>query len=227
MISNLPGFKDEVEILKSLFGDSYEQAGGQGHRFFHSIRVARNCLELQEKLLEKISHKNILVVAALFHDIGKVSRVESEGYLDGSQEADVLKGKHDSFQTVLPLLRQYIGEKYSIKELELMSNYISGNDSKESQLLQDADNLDEVGLVNVWKMFTYGGLNKVSIEDTIEYYLEEDRDRLIKKIKGRMNFPETEKISMERLHKVDVFIKNLVDEIEAKDLQKFLKINKK
>lgn len=107
MFSNLPGFNNEVKILKDLFENSYEQAGGKGHRFFHSIRVARNCLKLYQKIFKKDAPKRI-VVAALFHDIGKFSRVEANGYLDGSQKADALKGKHDGVETIFPLLCKYL-----------------------------------------------------------------------------------------------------------------------
>lgn len=218
MHSGLQDFVDEVRILKSLFENTYEQAGGRGHRFFHSLRVAGICLELQQKLLGKSRNEKFLVLAALFHDIGKAPRVEAGGRLDGRLKADMFYGRHNIIQVVYPLLYHHLSSKYPPKKLALVSAYISGNGSLESQLLQDADNLDEMGLVNIWKMFTYSGLNKVSIIDTVDYYFKEDRPRLIEKIRSEMYFPETKTMGLKRLERVDQFLNDLIDEAEARIL---------
>lgn len=107
---------------------------------------------------------------------------------------------------------QIFKKRYSLKELKLIAAYISGDGSPESKLLQDADNLDEVGLINIWKMFTYSGLNKVSIKDTADYYFKAERQRQLKKIKSEINFPEAKKIGIERLQKTDEFLRALIDE---------------
>ena len=214
-IKNLESFTREIEILESLFKNSFEQAGGKEHRFFHSVRVAQNCKKLADK--ENISNKKLFIISALFHDIGKAKRVESGGFLDGRQEVDKIKGSHEGYDLVLELLNEHIGKFYSEQELKEAASYISDISLKESKLIKDADNLDEVGLVNIWKMFTYSGLNKVSIKETVDYYLKEDRGRLLKKIEEKMYFDSSKKIAKRRMEKVDEFLNDLKIESFAED----------
>src|SRR3989338_11405720 len=96
-------YKKEIEILKSLFGEAVEKAGGKGHRFYHQIRVAHYCEKLAKKLGlpdEKIDN---LILAALYHDIGKASRIKEDGALDGSHKADDKHGDHTDKNYVLSL----------------------------------------------------------------------------------------------------------------------------
>lgn len=206
----------EITIVEQLFGKSYEDAGGAGHRYYHSVRVAHNCENLS--LYEHIENPRLLVLAGLFHDIGKSQRIEQNGFLDGRQEADVTKGNHEDYALVRSLLEQHLANLHSAQDLDIIASYISNNDSKESKLLKDADNLDEVGLVNVWKMFTYGGLKKVSIKDTVDYYFEEDKLRLQEKVNTLMHFDISKQIANERMQKVDEFLRQLDKESKGEDI---------
>ena len=212
-------YVDELAVLKELFYEAYEQAGGKSHRYFHCLRVAYNTEHLASKLNEKIGNMDLLIVAAIFHDIGKANRQTKDGYLDGSQKADLKFGDHTKESLVLELLQEHIGNKYKIEELQYMAKIISGNiEGSETKIIMDADNLDEVGLVNIWKMFTYGGFNKVNIKDTIDYYLNEDQPRLIKKCEEKLNFSLSKEIASKRMAKVDKFLKDFINESIAEDI---------
>ena len=180
------------------------------------MRVAKTCESLAQ--YEQVENPRLLVLAGLFHDIGKSERIEQNGFLDGRQEADVLKGNHEDYTLVRELLQRYLADLQPDQDLDIVASYIAKNDTKESKLLKDADNLDEVGLVNVWKMFTYGGLKKISIKDTLDYYFEEDKPRLLKKIDALMNFDISKQMASERVQKVDEFLRNLDKECKAEDI---------
>ena len=212
----IDSFTKEIAIIETLFGKSYEDAGGAGYRYYHSMRVAKTCESLAQ--YEQVENPRLLVLAGLFHDIGKSERIEQNGFLDGRQEADVLKGNHEDYTLVRELLQRYLADLQPDQDLDIVASYIAKNDTKESKLLKDADNLDEVGLVNVWKMFTYGGLKKISIKDTLDYYFEEDKPRLLKKIDALMNFDISKQMASERVQKVDEFLRNLDKECKAEDI---------
>ena len=210
-------YKKEIEILKSLFGEAVEKAGGKGHRFYHQIRVAHYCEKLAKKLGlpdEKIDN---LILAALYHDIGKAPRIKEDGTLDGSQKADDKHGDHTDKNHVLSLLKQYLSYLQDERKLSIVSDIIASKELKESKILSDADNLDEVGLVNIWKMFTFGGTCKVSIEETLDYYFK-DPSRLVKKAERLFNFECSKKIASERERKVDYVLTKLKEELEGEDI---------
>ncbi len=214
-------YTKEIAILKDIFGNSIEAAGGKGHRFFHQLRVAYAADALARKLNISSAERKLIRLAALFHDIGKAPRIKDDGSLDGSQEADKKQGNHMDKTLVFDLLIKYIGHLHNKNVLESVSEIISDSKSyqEDARIVMDADNLDEVGLVNIWKMFTFGGAFKVDIAETLEYYFEEDRPRLLKKMQEILFFDISKEWAQERISHVDKTLKNLQKEVIAEDLK--------
>ena len=210
-------YKKEIEVLKGIFGESIEKAGGKGHRFFHQLRVAQLCGELAEKYGLSEDEKNVLILAALYHDIGKATRIKEDGTLDGSQKADEKQGDHTNREHVFALLNKYLGELHDTNTLGRVADAISDRGSELFQMISDADNLDEVGLVNVWKMFTFGGAFNVDIEETIDYYFDEDRPRLLQKSEDVLFFDHSKELAKRRIQKVDDMLNNLLEEAQGVD----------
>ncbi|MBU4502366.1 MAG: HD domain-containing protein [Nanoarchaeota archaeon] len=212
-------YKKEIGILKNIFGEATEMAGGKGHRFFHQLRVAHYCEGLAHKFNLNDERRNILVLSALFHDIGKAPRIREDGTLDGSQKADEKQGSHMDRDHVLDLLNKYLCNLHNENVLNKMADIISSQESEESKILCDADILDEVGLVNVWKMFTFGGAFKVNIEETIEYYFDEDRPRLLKKSEEILHFDYSKELAKQRIQKTDDMLNALIAESQGRDIK--------
>ena len=103
-------YPNEIEILKSIFGESIEKAGGKGHRFYHQLRVANYCMKIADLRTLDEEKKNVLILSALFHDIGKAPRITEKGTLDGSHKADEIHGNHTDKDYVFVLLKKYIGD---------------------------------------------------------------------------------------------------------------------
>jgi len=215
---NIENYNKEIEIIKNIFLNSYEKAGGKGHRFYHLVRVAHNVIKISETIKISPEEKDILVLAALYHDIGKASRIKEDGYLDGSQKADLAHGNHTDEALITELLVKYLIELHSKEKLSKIAQVISSKESDLSKVLSDSDNLDEVGLVNVWKMFTFGGGYKVDIKDTVEYYFNHDRERLISKVDKEMFFDISKQIAKKRIQLVDDTLNLLIQESKGDDI---------
>lgn len=203
---NLNDLDKEKKILWSFWGDSFEGAGSKGHRYYHSLRVAQNTLLIAEKAKLEIT-KN-LIVATLFHDIGKAERVDSNGFLDGSREADEKMGDHNSQELVKKMIDKYLSDIYNEGDKKEVVEFICSKDNIYSKLISDADNLDEVGLINVWKIFTYSGYKKVSIKDTVDYFFNNDLPRLTQKIEDYFFLQESKTIANERINSMTKFFKD-------------------
>jgi len=211
-------YERELAVSREIFGEVFETAGGKGHRFFHQVRVANYCEKFADKFGIEGERKEILVLAGLFHDIGKTSRITEDGVLDGSQKADEKLGSHVSKELVYKELCKYLGLIRDNKILEAIADIISSKESTESKILCDADNLDELGFVNIWKMFTYAGACKVSLENSISYYFTEDRPRLLKKSEEVLYFDYSKLLARERISKVDDVLNALINESRGGDI---------
>ncbi|MBU1043893.1 MAG: HD domain-containing protein [Candidatus Omnitrophica bacterium] len=211
-------YSKEISILKDIFGNSIEKAGGKGHRFYHQLRVAHYCEKLANKVELPNDKLDNLILAALFHDIGKAPRIGEDGALDGSHKADEKHGDHTDKNHVFYLLKQYLGHLHDEKSLNLVSDIISSKEMEEYKILSDADNLDEVGLINIWKMFTYGGAFNVDIQETIDYYFNEDRPRLLEKSSTRLYYEFSKELAKKRIQRVDDVLNALISETLSEDI---------
>ena len=65
--------EEMLDILKSQF-EGVNEKSGYSYRYYHSLRVYQNCLKLikMDWLKEMKFDKDALIVASIFHDIGKI-----------------------------------------------------------------------------------------------------------------------------------------------------------
>lgn len=115
-----------------------------GHDYFHSVRVYKMAMKIAE---EGICDKNIIMMAALLHDVDDKKLFQTE------HNANV--------RTVL--MNVGISQK-DIERVVAIIESVSyrGNDSVvpqtiEGKIVQDADRLDAIGAVGIARAFAYGG----------------------------------------------------------------------
>ena len=195
------------------------------HDMDHTMRVHDMCLYIWEKEWADIE---ILQIASLMHDIGRKKQHETKW-----------KVCHAEYGTKLAneiLSKLWIEENKKNQILHCISThrFRRWNEPKslEAKVLFDADKLDSIWAVWIWRAFMYANevwarLHNdewINVETTQEHGPEDTAYRefevKLKKVKDKM-FTETWKKLAERKHKIMIdFFENLKDEVRnIKDLR--------
>ncbi|KKT97075.1 MAG: hypothetical protein UX00_C0018G0005 [Microgenomates group bacterium GW2011_GWB1_45_17] len=206
------------EILDKAFRESNELAGGVNYRYIHGVRTMKACKKilLTPELREKRVRKLELFVAALFHDIGKVVHIEADGTLQGDRSND--PESHEEIGA--RIVGDYIKGVIPDEGVQLVSDIIRESQNPklaliETKILNDADVLDSIGLINVWRMFTYSGKKARSLEYTLKYYKDTSVDASRKE---KLYFSLTKKVASERRRRLERFIREFEKEYTYNDL---------
>ncbi len=158
------------------------------HGFPHIMRVLSSCLNLGKKLGANLY---LLEIAALLHDIGRKNEkisINNKNHAEVSAEMALDFLKTISFHIPQKDLDNII---HSIKAHSFSNNIVP--ETLEAKILSDADKLDALGAIGLYRTIGYavktqGGINKV-----IEHL-----ENKIMKLKTQMNLLVTKKIAEER-----------------------------
>ncbi|MCL4390173.1 HD domain-containing protein [Patescibacteria group bacterium] len=213
-----PVIKKCLPILDKAFRESNELAGGMNYRYLHGLRTMLACEQIinSPELRNKKIDRESLFIAALFHDIGKVIHIEQDGTLQGDRSGDAISHEEMGAR----ILKDYIGNLLSEKQVEKIANMIRNQhdpkpDDYEIKVLSDADILDSIGLINVWRMFTYSGKKSRSLEETLDYYKSTSGDKTRQE---KIYFSFTKRVANDRRSRLKKFIKEFIKEYKSKDL---------
>lgn len=139
-----------IEQTINFVKETLQGAEG-GHDWFHIQRVFRNTL-----LIAKDEKVDVLVVSlsALLHDIADAKFNEGDEALGPKLAQD--------FLTALKVKKKTIGHVAKIiKHISFKNSFEKRNgrpfNSKELQVVQDADRLDAMGAIGIARAFNYGG----------------------------------------------------------------------
>lgn len=201
--------QDLIEKVKPYF----ENSGG--HDFLHTERVFNNSLKISES--EDVD-TDVVKVAALLHDIAreKQSRGEAECHAESGAEIarEILKEQgfpEDKIKNVSHCIKVH---RYS-KGLK--------PETKEAEILQDADRLDALGAVCIGRIFEFGGKNDrpaYTQENNIKEYTpnhtsESSLDHFYEKILNitpeSFNTQKAKEMARERYN----FVKDFVNRLEG------------
>ena len=80
------------------------------------------------------------------------------------------------------------------------------------RILHDADELSEMGYMNLWKMFTYSQATKLDVSGTVRYWQQEDRRHHVQK-RHVLKLPQSRQLAEIRIHEVDAVIAHLQAEL--------------
>lgn len=173
------------------------------HGFPHVRRVLNLCLNIGKSLDANIV---VLRIAALLHDIGRLK-----------EKDNTLKGNHAEISANLASDFLNSNElKLSQKDLENILHCIRAHSfsskitpqTLEAKILSDADKLDAIGAIGLYRTIGYTLENKGNINDVIKHL--EDK---ILKIKDLL-FLEISNVIAEKRHKIiKAFYKEIKEEI--------------
>jgi len=196
--------KDYLKVAKNIFRPITEYGGGLGYRFEHSCRVlsyAKMIVLVQELKNQKINVQAVYI-AALFHDIGDLVRLDKNKFMDYQGGPDInieVEGAR--------LLPKYIGKITDSKTMNRAQELIAmhfdySSKDIENWIIQDADNLDELGLLNLWRMFTYSSAVKRSLNKTLEFWEREEFKSKKNKVLKMFHFKVTKQWALIRLNRM-------------------------
>ena len=207
-------YRKIIKKAKKIFEKSRNS-----HDIDHTMRVYKMCMHIAKT--EKCDIE-ILSLAAMLHDIGRIEQDESKGKIChaeiGAKKARKIMEKYEvDGETVDKVVHCIATHRYR------------GNkkpESTEAKILYDADKLDSIGAIGISRAFVFAGEigakvhNKnIDVEKT-KSYTEEDtayREFLVKLrfIKGKMLTKEGRKIAEERHVFMETFFDRLNKETDA------------
>ncbi|TFG30512.1 MAG: HD domain-containing protein [Promethearchaeota archaeon] len=161
------------------------------HGFSHVERVYNTCVKIGQKLN---ANMKVLKIAALLHDIGRID-----------EKADNLKRNHAEISAIKAKEHLTINN-YNLSEKELddiihsikvhsFSNSISPL-TLEAKILSDADKLDAIGAIGIYRTIGFTLQNHGGMDQIIEHL-----ENKILKLKDQMNLDYSKKLAKNR-HKI-------------------------
>ena len=125
-----------------------------GHDWFHIERVYKNALLIAEN---EECNLEIVKLGALLHDIADSKFHNGDETLGSKIARDFLEGEKVDEETISHVLN--IIENISFKG----GNFDKKFNSKELEIVQDADRLDAIGAIGIARTFNYGGFKNRTI----------------------------------------------------------------
>jgi uncharacterized protein len=202
-----------VDFVKSTLVDSEG-----GHDWFHIERVWNNA-----KLIAIGENVDLLIVelGALLHDIAD-AKFHNGDETVGPQLARKFLESHRVDETVIFQVEKII-ENVSFKG----GNFNQQFNSKELEVIQDADRLDAIGAIGIARAFNYGGFKnrllynpeiKQKLNQTKEEYKKNDAPTInhfyekLLLLKDKMNTETGKKIAAKRHRFMEIYLQQFYDE---------------
>lgn len=191
-----------ISEYKQLFENVWEFGGGYGFRYHHGVRVMKYCQKIVKFPRFKKENINLdaLLIAALFHDIGKIEAVNENGQLVYGNYGGI---SHDALGA--KIAAKYLDKYIKDKELiDLICLIISEQESKvtptriESKIIKDADRLDHYGVLHLWCSITHANYHKKNIEGLKEFWEGEEGKKKYKANFSKFYFTEVKAIAKKR-----------------------------
>ena len=189
-------------------------SGSSCHDFDHTLRVINNARKLLEN---SVADREIVLLAALLHDIARPEEEKSKGKLCHAKLG----------AEIAPAMLKKAGfpEDISVQVAGAIATHRfrrgGAPQSIEAKILFDADKLDSLGAVGIGRAFIFAGKNDARVHNTREEalnnppYSREDtayREFLVKlqKIPARLFTPYAKKIALSRV----AFMENFFDTLD-------------
>jgi len=206
------------KIIEDNFSDVFEPAGGKGYRVLHARRVGNYIREFIDKNDEftSSSDKDVIIAAGILHDIGDLAKIKNKT-IDYSIKLD------HSIAGAEKIQEELLKHKIDINKINLISEIVRNHHNynkkhtNEIKLVQDADQIDELGLINVWQMFLFSANTERSFEKTLDYWKDEGLKRKKECVKN-MNFDFSKIFARKRYELMIDFFQELEKENGMKDI---------
>ena len=194
-----------------------------GHDWFHIERVWKNT-----QLIAKNEDVDLFIVelGALLHDIADAKFYEGDENIGPKKAREFLKGLNVNENTIKHI-------ENIIKNISYKNSLESGPkkiQSKELDVIQDADRLDAIGAIGIARAFNYGGFKNMELHNPeIEPKLQQSKEEYKKStaptinhfyeklllLKDKMNTQTGKKIALERHKFMEQYLDQFYKEWEG------------
>ena len=180
-----PGLVVEIEKAFPQYGT---------HGYEHTSRVIETCRHIGK--IEK-ANLTILLPAALLHDI---SREDNNHAQSGADQARSILTKYGYDKEMIEMISQAIS-----------THSFSGHKppkTLEAKILSDADKLDALGTIGIYRTAVYSGEHARPIEDFVSHF----KDKLLR-LEGLLFTNEAKRMAAGRTEYMKGFIERLAKEL--------------
>ncbi len=196
---------DEIKALayKHLAGRKAHKERETGFIYYHGQRVAKIAVQLRQLLLpDDHSHDQELTVAGYFHDIAK-----------GIEP-------HSVYGAVL--VREILADHCTREQIERIAELIHYHPFRDPdkdyndwiKIIQDADIIDHMGVVDIWVEFHYQAHLDEPLSDAVRFY-ENDFRPLAARMRGQLNYGISRQIFDDRYRFVMDFVNRMKVEADG------------
>jgi hypothetical protein len=206
---------------KTLFENVWEFGGGYGFRINHGIRVMNYCQKIVKyhRFKDTDLNTDAVIIAGLFHDIGKVKAIDKNCQLIYGNYGDT--NHNDLGAKIAP---EYLNKFIKDQELiNLICLIIAEQESKtptriESKIVKDADRLDHCGVLHLWCSITYANYQKKNIEGLKEFWGGDEGKTKYEANLSKFYFPEVRAIAEKRFKNLTKATELMFQEQNGEDL---------
>ncbi len=185
----------------------YTETNKKFHSLEHTLRVVSTCLFLAKELDANL---DVVVLSAMFHDIGRPRESES-----GKCHAVIGAERAEHFlkqEGLTGLIDDVCG---AIKSHRFSKNIDPA--TLEAKILQDADALDALGAMGLYRTLGFSFEKGRGLEESVEHF----HDKLFK-LSSRMHFPLTKKMAEEKERILHEFVEGINLDKRNADLEEIL-----
>lgn len=193
----------DFDIIDDFVKKKMAEVYDMGHSYDHVKRVFFLCLEIGERLG---ADRKILGAAALLHDIGRKQEIEtgiSHSISSGEMAAEILE-KIGYSQHEIEKVRQVIRTHRFSEGLTPTT--------LEGEILSDADKLDAIGAIGVYRAIAHSNSTGVGIEGFLKH-----ADEKLLRLKDMMYTELGREYANERHIILNTFVEKLRDELDYAD----------
>ena len=192
-----------------------------GHDWFHTERVYKNALLIAQ---DEVCDIQIVKLGALLHDIADSKFNNGDETVGPKVAREFLESQNASDETITHVVN--IIENISFKG----GNFEKKFNSKELEIVQDADRLDALGAIGIARTFNYGGfknrqlynpniapkinMSKEEYKDSTAPTLNHFYEKLLL-LKDKMNTQAGKRIAQERHKFMELFLSQFYAEWEG------------
>ena len=192
--------EENIEIIRSYVLKHSDT--DEIHGFKHTERVYKLCLNLGKKLNADL---NILKIAALLHDIGRIQ-----------EKKDILKRNHaDISAEIAKDLLSSNPHNLSQSEIDKIIHCIQAHsysnkmipETLEAKILSDADKLDALGAIGLYRTIGFTILRNGDLDDVIDHL-----ENKILKLKNRLFLDFSKEIANTREKLINEFYNKIKEQ---------------
>jgi uncharacterized protein len=192
------------ELIKNVYEFAQNNSEKDDiHGFAHVLRVYNLCMKLSKGLDVNLK---ILKISALLHDIGRNKRESDKVFHNHAHLSSIIAKKFLESQDFLLTKSELSSIIHCIQAHSFSNNIIP--QTIDAKILSDADKLDALGAIGLYRTIGFTIRNKGSLEDVIKHL-----EKKILKLKDQLYLKISKELASERKLIIDHFYKQIKEEI--------------